>query len=197
MALDKFYPCWYYWPVGQELSLSGSRTHERLLRQDRLATRSIVSRHVARVLIAEPEQWADWTVYEVLNRIPYVSRARISRFCAKTGLNPLRLGSELSPGQRLLLAASHGFREGVRMISRSSGVSMPPEMPDTAPVERSAPLPASAPGAPSSREGTGARENGSRSGSFLQRLIAKHFGSEMAYGDLAIQQINAAMEALS
>lgn len=78
--------------------------NQRLLRSDRLRTRAVVAKHAARVLIAEPEQFAEMPVYEFLGHIPYVSRTRISQWCAKVAVNPLRLGGDLSVGQRILFA---------------------------------------------------------------------------------------------
>lgn len=75
---------------------------------------------------------------------------------------------------------------------KASDAHRPPRASDTAPVERGAPLPASAPGASSfrsPREGAGVRLVGPHPRNLLERIVAKHFGPHCAYENLAAEQV--------
>lgn len=74
------------------------------LAPERVRIRGEVARHVAEVLIREPEQFAKMEIGEVLKSIPYVTRERARRWLARAGVNPMRLGSELTYEQRGSLA---------------------------------------------------------------------------------------------
>lgn len=85
---------------------------ERRLHEDRLRIRREVALHVARVLLAEPEQFEYLTLADVLRQVPYVLPSHVRRICnygparnpRLASVDPLLLGSELDSDQRLYLA---------------------------------------------------------------------------------------------
>ena len=85
----------------------------RRLNGDRIRIRGEVALHVARVWAVEPEQFADWTVYAVLRQMPYITHERAVELLCECRLDGLRLGSSLTPDERLgLIRVLMGFARG-------------------------------------------------------------------------------------